>query len=487
MKTAIEIPNGWDPRPHQLPMWQALEGGIKRAIAVWHRRAGKDSTSLNWAAASAVDRIGTYWHMAPTHRQVRKIVWNGIDKSGRRMIDQAFPKALRRRTNDQEMLIELKTGSIWQCVGSDNYDSLVGANPLGVVFSEWSLANPAAWDYVRPILVENGGWAIFIYTPRGRNHGLSLLEMAREDPDNWFTQVLSVDQTGVVPLPEIDRERRELTRQYGKEDADSIVDQEWFCSFTAALRGAYYAREMAKAEDEGRVGDFPHVPEALVYTAWDLGIGDAMAIWFFQVIGGEVRIIDFLQMSGQGLVWYVNRLLGVTRFDDEGNERDRREWAPIEGHEHRQAYQYDEDLNAYLPHDANVSELGTGKRRVDKLASMGVKGLVLPRISIDDGIQEVRRILPRCWFNRARCLDGINALVSYMKEWDDNLQAFKDKPLHNWASHPSDSFRYLAIGLRQEPPEEKKPPPPPVFSEAWHEARARMDEDEEEERLEYLR
>ena len=190
----IELPNLWNPREYQMPLWNKMENGCKRAIAIWHRRAGKDSLSLNWTATAAHQRKGTYWHMLPEARQARKVVWDGIDRAGRRMIDQAFPPALRAKTNDQEMKIELKCGSIWQCVGSDNYDSLVGANPIGVIFSEFSVANPKAWTFLRPILAENGGWALFIYTPRGRNHGWELWSNAKQAKD-WYCSMLTVEDT----------------------------------------------------------------------------------------------------------------------------------------------------------------------------------------------------------------------------------------------------------------------------------------------------
>ena len=150
-----QIPHDWRPRAYQMKLWEYLINGGKRAVAVWHRRAGKDSLSINWTAFAATQRKGIYWHMLPTQAQARKVVWDGIDKAGRKIVDQAFPKELVARKSEQDMKIELRNGSIWQCVGSDYYDNLVGANPVGVVFSEYSIANPAAWDFIRPILAEN--------------------------------------------------------------------------------------------------------------------------------------------------------------------------------------------------------------------------------------------------------------------------------------------------------------------------------------------
>ncbi|WP_386681852.1 hypothetical protein [Loktanella sp. R86503] len=214
-------------RPHQRALYDSFGHGkqFQRGAAVWHRRAGKDSCALNLTARDMFKRVGTYWHLFPEQTQARRAIWNGIDRQGRRIIDQFLPPEVRKRTNAQEMLIETVNGSMWQMAGSDNYDSLVGSNPIGVVFSEWSIANPEAWEYIRPILVENDGWALFIYTPRGRNHGYSTFMRALE-ADNWFSQSLSVEDTGLVTVQQIEDER-----QAGMSDAK--VRQEFYCSFEA--------------------------------------------------------------------------------------------------------------------------------------------------------------------------------------------------------------------------------------------------------------
>ena len=417
----IEIPNNWDPRPYQRRAWRYLQDGGKRAVIVWHRRAGKDSMSANWTASAALSRVGTYWHMAPEAKQVRKLMWDGIDRWGRRVIDQAFPREIRKGHNDQEMKIELVNGSIWQCVGSDNYNSLVGANPVGIVFSEWSLADPRSWDFLRPILLENGGWAMFIYTPRGRNHGARLLDVARSEP-GWFAEVLTVDDTGVITAEQIAAERRELARQYCDEDAEAIIQQEYYCSFDAAIRGAYYGKLIEAAEKDNRIGRVPYDPMHPVTTAWDLGIGDSTAIWFCQMIGREVRLIDYLESSGVGLDWYAKRLRELP-------------------------YVYADHI---LPHDADVSELGTGRRRIDVLRQLGMtQARILPRAAVDDGIQAARALIPRCWFDAEKCARGLDALRQYQREWDDERQAFRPRPLHDWTSHAADAFRYLAMGAQE--------------------------------------
>ena len=410
----IKIPYKWKPRKYQMNLWHYLENGGKRAVAVWHRRAGKDSLSLNWTAVAAMQRVGVYWHMLPLQTQARKVVWDSIDKQGRRVIDQVFPTALRKSVNSQEMKIELLNGSIWQCVGSDNYNSLVGANPVGVVFSEYSSADPAAWDFIRPILAENDGWALFIYTPRGRNHGLKLFETATNAPE-WFVEKLGVSETKAIPLSAVEAERRA-----GMED--SIIQQEFYCSFDAALKGSYYGMLLNDLENGGRICSVPHDPALPVTTAWDLGVGDSTAIWFYQISGAEVLIVDYYEASGVGLDHYVKVL------------KDK-------------PYVYTN--NNIFPHDICVHELSSGKSRLDILAGLGVRGRVLPRSSVESGIAAVRLLLPRCRFDKEKCAKGLEALRQYQRAWDDVRKDFQPKPLHDWTSHAADAFRYLALGIKE--------------------------------------
>lgn len=413
----IILPNEWQPRPHQLGLWEYLENGGLRGVAVWHRRAGKDSTALNWTAVAAHQRRGTYWHMLPEQAQGRKAVWDGIDRQGRRMIDQAFPPRLRNSTNKQEMKIELRCGSIWQVVGSDNYNSLIGSNPVGIVFSEYSVADPAAWDFLRPILVENGGWALFIYTARGRNHGAILYEMAKKNT-SWFSQILTVDDTNIIPPSAIQEER-------DSGMSEDMILQEFYCSFESAIVGAYYGKQMQLAESEGRITKVPYDPAVSVETWWDLGIDDAMSIWFVQRCGKEIHLIEYYEMTGEGFPFYAKEL------QDRG-------------------YVYSEHR---APHDIQVRELGTGKSRKETAAALGIKFITSPKLPVMDGIDTIRSILGRCWFDEKKCARGIEALKQYRKDWDDKNKIFKDHPKHDWASHGSDAFRTGAVArdLRVKP------------------------------------
>lgn len=409
----LDLPNAWDPRPYQMPAWLRLEAGQKRAVLLWHRRAGKDSFGLNFTAAQALQRVGLYWHLAPTAKQVRKITWDNIDSLGRRVIDQVWPREVRAAVNQQEMKIELVNGSIWQCVGSDNYDSLVGANPIGVVLSEYALADPAAWDYLRPILAENGGWALFLYTARGKNHGYTLHRMAQRNPD-WFCQTLTVDDTDAITPAAVQAER-----EAGM--SDDMIQQEFYCSFEAANPGAYYGRQMQAAWKEGRIGRVPIEPGVDCETWWDLGMDDSMSIWITQTVVREIRCVHYHESSGEGLAHYANYL---------------KDWA---------ASKQVRFLRHGMPHDVEVRELGTGKSRKEVCKTLGLWPItVAPRLDIEDGIEQVRRLLAQCWLDEEACARGIAALTEYSKEWDERGKVFAPRPRHDWASHGADAFRTLA-------------------------------------------
>lgn len=405
----VTLPNAWRPRPHQRNLWDYLEGGGKRAVAVWHRRAGKDSTAINWTALAAHQRIGTYWHMLPTATQGRTVVWEGRDGEGRRVIDQAFPPKIRAGERNDRMSMELKCGSQWQVVGSDNYDRLVGANPVGVVFSEWSLTDPRAWDYVRPILAQNGGWAVFIYTPRGKNHGAELFDIARHQGD-WFSERLGVDATGIIKPEVINSER-------SSGMSEALINQEYYCSFEAANEGAYYGKLLEQAEQGGRIISVPYQTELAVDTWWDLGIGDSTAIWFSQRAGLEQHFIDYYECNGEGLAHYAKIL-------------------------QEKGYVYG---SHWAPHDIEARELGTGKSRLEVAKGLGLNFKVAPRLSVEDGIEAVRNLLPRCWFDAKACHDGLRALKSYHRDFNDRRQAYLPHPVHDWSSHGADAFRTGAV------------------------------------------
>ena len=421
----IAVPIDWSPRTYQMPLWSFLENGGKRAVAIWHRRAGKDATSLNWTVVSALQRVGLYWHLLPTYNQGRKIVWDGRTKEGRAFRD-AWPKELIKSENNTDMKLELHNGSIWQVVGTDNVDRLVGANPVGVVFSEYSLQDPRAWDYIRPILAENGGWAVFIYTPRGKNHGWDLYQMALRNP-SWFCQRLDAHTTGILSKQIIDEERAAGMQE-------ELIQQEFFCSFEAGMVGSYYGAILAKLVEQGHYTRVPHDPRLLVDTGWDLGVDDSTTIWFSQSSRTETRIIDYYECSGEGLAHYVRIL------------REKSE---------QLGYNYGRH---FAPHDIEVRELGTGKSRKEIAWKLGLKFQTVPKLDLADGIEAVRTLLPTCYFDEVRTNKGWASLMNYRKEWDEKRRTFLLQPEHDWASHGADGFRTLAIGLKRTSVDRKRLP-----------------------------
>lgn len=438
----IQVPYGWQPRDYQMGAWahfERVKAGA-RGVCVWHRRAGKDLFGVNLVAVKSTERPGLYWHLFPTYNQGRKIAWDGFTKTGRRFISH-FPPALVESINNTEMRINLKTGSQYQVVGTEDPDRLVGANPVGCIFSEYSLQDPRAWDIIRPILAENEGWALFIYTARGKNHGFTMLEGARKiierdraagKESKWYAEVLTA---GSGPT---DTKRRDgtpvISDEVIQEERDAgmpeeLIAQEFKCSFEAPIVGAYYATQMARALEENRIGKVPWEPQLKVNTAWDLGMGDAMSIVFFQEYGLETRIIDYYESSGEGLAHYIKVL----------RERD---------------YVYGEHI---APWDIEVRELGTGKSRLEVAKSLGLNFRVLKQSSVSDGIEMVRNLIPTCWFDADKCDRLVQALRGYRKEYDEVRKVFKNNPLHDWTSHPADAFRYLAMGRRKRPKNREKP------------------------------
>jgi hypothetical protein len=395
-----------------------MKGG-KRAVSVWHRRAGKDSTALNFTAASMFARKGVYWHMLPTVVQGRKVIWNGIDYHGRRIIDQVFPEEIRTRVNNNEMLIETVNGSMWQVCGSDNYNSLVGSNPVGVVFSEWSLADPAAWNYIRPILLENGGWAMFIYTPRGKNHGYKVYDMALGN-DDWHAELLTVEDTcredgsRIMTEDMLDEERMSGM-------ADDMLQQEYFCSFDAGMAGAFYTEELNRAYEEKRVGEHPWDPDKQCVSVWDLGIQDATAIGILQLKNDRPVFIDYIEDRNKGLDYYIKRL-NETPYTFAGH---------------------------FGPHDIENRDWVTGRTRREIANDLGLYFEVTPKMPLEDGIQACRQLLNMCYFHEGKTDKLLDGLFSYRREFNDKLDMYSDRPVHDWSSHPSDMARYAAVNLAE--------------------------------------
>lgn len=414
----IKLPHNFTYREYQKPQFIASQQGIKRFMKVWHRRAGKDLTDLNFAIMKTMERKGNYWHLLPEYGQARKAIWMGKTKDGMSYLD-CFPPELIKRKLEQQMMVELINGSIWQIVGSDNMDAAVGSGPVGVTLSEFSLTQPNAWGLIEPMLLENGGWASFNFTPRGKNHAHKLWELAKKNPE-WFTQILTIDDTkDLNGNPIISREMIDKLREMGTEE--EVIQQEYYCSFEGSLLGAYYARQLNELQKTGCITKVPYNSAYPVHTYWDIGRSDYTSIWFCQIIGGQFLIIDYLQKNGEELEYYAREL------------RDR-------------GYRYEKHN---LPHDAGQLRLGMGgktvKQQLEALMPKETFRLLRVTQSIQADISATRAFMKRCAFDEAKCEQGLDALKSYTKRYSDVKQCYEDDPVHNWASHGADAFRELAV------------------------------------------
>ena len=428
----ITVPYNFTPRDYQLEFFQAMDGvqgkpetKLKRAFLKWHRRCGKDKACLAYMFKEMVAKVGIYYYFLPTYQQGRKIIWEGIDKDGMRFMEHmpgfkspGKPNSLVKSVNQQEMKMELTNGSVFRVIGTDNVDTIVGTNPIGTVFSEYSLQDPIAWDYIRPILVENGGWAAFNGTPRGRNH-MYLMDGNIKGFDKWYyseLQTLWADKPNYTGL--VSPEAIEDERVAGM--AEERIEQEYGVSYAAGVQGAYYADLIAKAKQEGRIGSFPCDDSRWVDTYWDIGKNDNTAIWFKQSVGGRIVFIDYYQNNNKDISHYVNVLK-------------------------EKGYRYREH---YLPHDADHESMPTlvsTRSMFENLcddAKICSNVTIVPRTSnVILGINAVRSRFSRYYFNNDNCENAVLMLELYKKLYDPKKQVFKDKPDHDWTSDCADALR----------------------------------------------
>lgn len=400
------------PRKYQIPILRALDRGIKRAVWVCHRRAGKDLTIWNWVIKTLAQERKSCFYILPTYSQAKKILWEGMTKDGKRFLDY-IPKEIVEKKSEAELSIRFTNGSYLQLVGSENYDRLVGTNPSICVFSEMAIQNPIGWEYMRPILAENNGVAIFISTPRGKNHFYDICQKAQEDPA-WFYEKLTVNDTGAISKEAIDKERVSGM-------SEELIEQEFYCSFEIGQLGSYYGKLIRDMYEESRIGFVPYDKNLLVYTAWDLGFSDSMSILFFQKRGNEVLIIDAYENHGYQLSHYLGILRG-------------------------KGYSYGKH---FCPHDGKAHDR-TGNTFTQIAREQGFDFTVLDREhSIMEGIEKVRGVFPRLFIDKTKCDYFIRCLLQYHSDFDEKTHVHKNIPAHDWSSHFADSLRYLVQSLDQ--------------------------------------
>jgi hypothetical protein len=396
----------YKPREPQLQIHQAMEKD-RFVVAVAHRRMGKTVAALNELIRSAMNneqQNPRYAYIAPTYSQAKRVAWDYLTY---------FARPLDAKANIAELRVDFFDRRI-QLYGSDNPDSLRGQYFDGVVLDEIGDQNPKIWnEIIRPALADRKGWCLFIGTPKGNNHFKELFDRAGQE-EGWSALQFKASETKLLDEKELWAAKKEM--------GDDKYNQEFECSFNAAVEGSYYGKLLNDLEEKGRMCPIDRDDLCRTYVAWDLGMGDSTAMWVAQVTGQEIRIMDYVENHGQGLDWYVG-------------------W--LKDNKWHQAEQL-------LPHDVEVRELGTGKSRLEVLREAGLDVRVLPRLSVEDGIQAVRRMIPKCWFNMPQVKQGLDCLRNYRREYDEKRNVFYDKPMHDWASHGSDAFRYLALGMEQE-------------------------------------
>jgi hypothetical protein len=395
----------YKPREPQLQIHEAMENN-RFVVVVAHRRMGKTVAALNALIKAAMENDKPnprYAIISPTYSQSKRVAWDYLLE---------FVRPLDATANIAELRVDF-FGRRIQLYGSDNPDSLRGQYFDGIVLDEIGDQNPKIWnEIIRPALADRKGSCLFIGTPKGNNHFKDLFDRAGKE-EGWAALQFKASETKLIDEQELWSARKEM--------GDDKYNQEFECSFSAAVEGSYYGKLLNEAEEKGRMCNIDRDDLCRTYVAWDLGMGDSTALWVAQATGQEVRLLNYVENHGQGLDWYVNWL------------KDNK-W---------------EKAEQLLPHDVEVRELGTGKSRLEVLREAGLDVRVLPRLSVDDGIQAVRRLLPRCWFNMPQVKQGLDCLRNYRRDYDEKRNVFFDKPMHDWASHGSDSFRYLALGMEQ--------------------------------------
>jgi len=398
----VEIVIPYEPREQQEEIHHAIEQH-RFTVVVAHRRMGKTVSAINHLIKAAIEcdkPNPRFAYLCPTFSQAKRVAWDYLLE---------YTRPLNATSNISELRVDF-WGRRVSLYGSDNPDSLRGQYFDGVVIDEVGDQNPRIWNEIlRPALSDRLGWAAFIGTPKGRNHFSELADRAKSE-EGWKYLEFKASQTKILPESELKAAYREM--------GEDKYRQEFECDFNSSVEGSYFGKLINDLERDHHITDFPRDDLCRSFTAWDLGMGDSTAIWVAQVVGKEIRLLDCVENHGQALDWYVNWL------------RDNK----YEGFAH------------ILPHDVQVRELGTGKSRKEVLEEAGLSITVAPRLPVADGIQAVRRLLPRCWFH-PRTKQGLDALRNYRREHDEKRQIFYEKPLHDWSSHMSDAFRYLAIGL----------------------------------------
>jgi hypothetical protein len=427
---SIVLPYNFTPRPYQRSLFEALvpelyptkdrTRPVHNAVCNFHRRAGKDICAINILLCRAIlDTPALYLYCAPQQNQIRKILWLGMTNDGKRFLDYIPPELIKKKT-EVDMRIELINGSVIQLIGADSYDANVGQNAKGIIYSEFALQSPVAYNYFRPMILAQKGWQLFISTPRGRNHFYDIYRTAQkrveDGSEDWFVESVTIEESKAE-----DNKPVFTKEQFDQEAADGVplatLRQEYYVDFDQGNVGAYYAEQMSLLYKRKAVGYFPHDPTKQVITAWDLGINDNNAIWFIQMTDQGPVFIDYESAPSIPLS----------------------EWISIVN---AKPYNYYDHI---APHDINVRESMSGFTRLEMCRDLNFFFRVAPKLPRPEGIAAVRAMLTSSRFDQQNCEEGIESLMAYQREFDTTLQNFKDTPKHDKHSHGADSIRTFAV------------------------------------------
>tara|TARA_B100001093_G_C26782513_1_gene995260 strand:+ start:193 stop:1461 length:1269 start_codon:yes stop_codon:yes gene_type:complete len=409
----IEIP--YKPRALQKILHEKISKS-RFSVLVLHRRAGKTVMCINHmirAALTNPNQPSRYAFISPTFKQGKATAWDYIKTYAGKIPGVKF--------NESELRADFPNGSRITILGGENDQALRGIFLDGCVFDETQSINPSVFpEVIRPALADRKGWCIFIGTPKGRNYFYDLYCQAKK-MDGWYASTHKASETGILDSEELDSAKQMMS--------PDLFEQEFECSFQAAITGAYYGTLIERAEQEGRITDELYDENLEVESWWDLGMNDQTVIWFVQRYKSQIRLIDYYEASGEGLDHYAKVI-------------------------NNKPYDYSTHI---APHDIKVRELGAyGKSRLESALELGISFTVAPKLSIEDGIEAVRKAIPNCYFDKNKCQVGIEALKAYQKRWDEKNQCFRNKPLHNFASHSADAFRTGIVGSGIEATDWKK-------------------------------
>lgn len=414
----MEIEIRFDARPYQRKLIEYFRGGGRTAYCVWPRKAGKDRVATFIESERAFERVGLYWHALPKYEDARRVIWDAITPDGKRLVDINFPREVIRKRLDHDMKIELVNGSIWQPIGADNFNSLVGAFPVHVTYSEYPLMDPRARGYIRPAIAMSEGTELFIGTPRGYNHAHDLWQYAQAHPDDWYTSLLTADDTGIFTKKFLDEELKQYQAIYGVHDGESLFRQEFYCAWESANVGAILGRYVEGAEREGRINDdVDYDPNgAPLEISSDLGRRHISAWWFWQPQIGGFHLVDYDEDAGLDAQEWIERL--KQRI---GKRKLKQIW---------------------LPHDARAKTFSAQHSAVEQfITAFGDdKVAISPESKKRDSINAARSVMKYCRFHRTRCAQGLAALRAWSYKFDEERKQFSKEPRDDWSCDASDAY-----------------------------------------------